>query len=75
MEQLILNINNASKISTLLKFLKTLNYVSIVKQISSGANILSKEQKSLLDDRRKTTKEDDYISWNEAKKKLKTKRK
>ncbi len=74
MQQLILNINDASKITTLLKFLKTLNYVSSVEQIRSNTPALTKGQKATLDDRRKKTKKDDYISWNEAKKNLKAKR-
>ena len=75
MQQLILNINDASKITALLNFLKTLNYVSSVEKVNSDAALLSKEQKAVLDERRKTAKEEDYIPWDEAKKQLKSKRK
>ncbi len=75
MQQFILNINDDSKISAFLNFLKTLNYVSSVEKISADIPVLSQEQKTELDERRKTAKEKNYIPWEDAKRQLKFKRK
>jgi hypothetical protein len=74
MKQLILNINDTSKTEVLIHFLKTLNYVSIDDTIEKKA-VLNKKQKLILDERRKSTSKDEYISWKDMKKKLKLKSK
>ncbi len=74
MKQLILNINDASKTEVLIHFLKTLNYVSIDDTVEEK-NVLSKKQKLALDERRRATSKDEYISWKDMKKKLKLKSK
>ena len=69
MHQLLVNIKDDSKMDILLKFLKSLNYISVEE-----VNQLTNEQKNTLDERRSTAKPDDFITWSKAKKQLKYKK-
>ena len=70
MTQLLLNIKDGSKMDILLNFLKSLNYISVEK-LDNSSFPLTDEQKSILDQRRKTATPEDFIPWNKAKKQLK----
>ena len=74
MHQLIVNIKDDSKMDILLNFLKSLNYIS-VEEVEQTTISLTDEQKNILDERRATSKLDDFIPWNKAKKQLKFKNK
>ena len=54
-----------------MKLIQKFNY----KTTAENSFSLTKEQKEILDKRRKTAKPENYISWGEAKKSLKFKRK
>ena len=69
MHQLLVNIKDDSKMDILLKFLKSLNYISVEE-----VNQLTSEQKNILDERRATAKPDDFSLWSKAKKQLKHKK-
>lgn len=69
MHQLLVNIKDDSKMDILLKFLKSLNYISVEE-----VNQLTDEQKNTLDERRLKAKPDDFITWSKAKKQLKHKK-
>ena len=67
--QLILNISDSSKLTTLVNFLKTLNYVS-VEESDENMSVLTSNQKNELDIRRASSLESDYLTWEEVKKQL-----
>ncbi len=69
MQQLILTVNDDNKTDLLFNFLKSLNYIS-VKRLEDEDIFLSEEQKSVLDQRRNNSKEDDFIDWNIAREKI-----
>jgi len=72
--QLLLNIKDTTKANILLKFLKSLNYISIEEIEESKVSFTDKE-KRILDERRVSMVEEDFIPWEKAKKKLKHKAK
>ena len=74
MNQLIVNIKDESKMSILLNFLKSLSYIS-VEEVDKTTVLLTDEQKNILDERRATATDDDFIPWDKAKKQLKFKSK
>ena len=74
MQQLIVNINDDSKINILLSFLKSLNYISVEK-VDQTTGLLTDDQKNILDERRKTSQPEDFIPWDTAKRHLKFKSK
>lgn len=74
MNQLLVNIKDDSKMDVLLNFLKSLNYVSVEK-VGEKDIVLTNDQKNILDERRSTSKLDDFTPWNKAKKQLKYKSK
>lgn len=74
MNQLIVNIKDDSKMEILLNFLKSLNYISVEK-VEAENSSLTDEQKNILDQRRASTKSEDFIPWDKAKKQLKFKSK
>ena len=69
MQQLIVNIKDASKMDILLNFLKSLNYISVEK-VNDSTILLTDEQKQILDERRSSAKPEDFIPWSKAKKQL-----
>lgn len=72
--QLLLNIKDTAKGNILFKFLKSLNYVS-VEEVEEGTVTLTDKEKRILDERRATMVEEDFIPWEKAKKRLKHKAK
>lgn len=72
--QLLLDIKDNSKAGILLEFLKSLNYVSVEEVEKSKINLTEKE-KRILDKRRVSVVEEDFIPWEKAKKRLKHKAK
>lgn len=74
MNRLLVNIKDDSKMYVLLNFLKSLNYVSVEK-VEEKDIVLTNDQKNILDERRSTSKLDDFTPWNKAKKQLKYKSK
>ena len=67
MTQITLNIPD-NELSFFMKLIEKFNYETIVNEFS-----LTEEMKNLLDERRATSKADDFIPWNEAKKQLRFK--
>jgi hypothetical protein len=64
MKQNTLNIPD-SELNFFMKLIEKFNYETIVNDM-----LISQEMKSVLDERRKTTKTADFIPWNEAKNKI-----
>jgi hypothetical protein len=65
--QLLLNIKDKNKAALLLEFLKTLNYVSIVKQSDDSLKDIPDEHKNLVRNRIKASKADDLLDWEKVK--------
>jgi len=72
--QLLLDIKDKTKESVLINFLKSLNYIS-VEEVKSQEIYLADSQKEILDERRSSTVAEEFVSWEKAKKQLKSKRK
>ena len=64
MTQITLNIPD-HEVSFFMKLIEKFNYETVVNEFS-----VSKEMEKLLDERRATSKVDDFIAWDEAKKQL-----
>lgn len=73
--QLLLNIKDKNKAALLLEFLKSLNYVTSVKQVDEETSdfTIPEEHQLLVDERRKTAKASDYITRKQSTEKLKKK--
>jgi hypothetical protein len=67
MTQITLNIPD-SELSFFMKLIEKFNYETVINEFS-----VTEEMKNLLDERRATSKADDFIPWNEAKKQLRFK--
>jgi hypothetical protein len=67
MTQITLNIPD-NELTFFMKLIEKFNYETVVDEI-----YLTDEMKNLLDERRATSKTDDFIPWNDAKKKLRYK--
>ena len=67
MTQIILNIPD-NELSFFMKLIEKFNYETVINEFS-----LTEEMKNLLDERRLTSKTDDFIPWNDAKKQLRFK--
>jgi hypothetical protein len=67
MTQITLNIPD-SELSFFMKLIEKFNYETVVNEFS-----VTEEIKNLLDERRATSKADDFIPWSEAKKQLRFK--
>lgn len=67
MTQITLNIPD-SELSFFMKLIEKFNYETVINEFS-----VTQEMKNLLDERRATSKTDDFIPWNEAKKQLRFK--
>ncbi len=67
MTQIILNIPD-NELSSFMKLIEKFNYETVINEFS-----VTEEMKNLLDERRSTSKTDDFISWNDAKKQLRFK--
>ncbi|WP_347053075.1 hypothetical protein [Flavobacterium olei] len=64
MTQITLNIPD-EELTFFMKLIEKFNYETIITDFS-----LSEEMKNVLDLRRATSKQEDFIPWNEARKKL-----
>ena len=67
MTQITLNIPD-NELSFFMKLIEKFNYETVVNDFS-----LTEEMKNLLDERRTTSKVDDFIPWNDAKKQFRFK--
>ncbi len=67
MTQIILNIPD-NELSFFMKLIEKFNYETVINQFS-----VTEEMKNLLDERRSTSKVDNFIPWNDAKKQLRFK--
>ncbi|HWS60123.1 MAG TPA: hypothetical protein VN182_04260 [Flavobacterium sp.] len=67
MTQITLNIPD-SELSFFMKLIEKFNYETVINEFS-----VTEEMKNLLDERRSTSRPDDFIPWNEAKKQLRFK--
>lgn len=66
--QLLLNIKDNNKAALLLEFLKSLNYVTSIKQVSDEQVFIIPEQhKSLVRNRIKNSKESELLDWDNVK--------
>lgn len=70
MTQLLLNITDESKTNKLLEFLQTLNYIN-VQQLSDDNVIVSEEEKTIMRERLKNSKPENFKDWDEIKKSFK----
>ena len=67
MTQITLNIPD-NELGFFMKLIEKFNYETVINEFS-----LTEEMKNVLDERRSTSKSDDFIPWNEAKKQLRFK--
>jgi hypothetical protein len=67
MTQITLNIPD-NELSFFMKLIEKFNYETVVNEFS-----VTEEVKNLLDERRSTSKAEDFIPWSEAKKQLRFK--
>jgi hypothetical protein len=67
MTQITLNIPD-SELSFFMKLIEKFNYETVINDYS-----ISTEMKNLLDERRSTSKVDDFIPWDDAKMQLRFK--
>jgi hypothetical protein len=67
MTQITLNIPD-NELSFFMKLIEKFNYETVINEFS-----VTEEMKNLLDERRATSKTDDFIPWNEAKNQLRFK--
>lgn len=66
MHQLLVNIKDDSKMDILLKFLKSLNYIS-VKELSDNDIIVSEDEKNIMRKRLKKAKPENFKNWDDIK--------
>lgn len=69
MTQITLNIPD-NELSFFMQLIEKFNYETVINEFS-----VTEEMKNLLDERRSTSKSDDFLPWNEAKKQLRFKSK
>ncbi|WP_310558147.1 hypothetical protein [Flavobacterium sp.] len=69
MTQITLNIPD-SELSFFMKLIEKFNYETVINEFS-----VTEEMKSILDERRSTSKIEDFMPWNEAKTQLRFKSK
>jgi hypothetical protein len=67
MTQVILNIPD-NELSFFMKLVEKFNYETVINEFS-----VTEEMKNVLDERRLTSKTEDFIPWDEAKKQLRFK--
>ena len=67
MTQITLNIPD-NELSFFMKLIEKFNYETVINDFS-----VTEEMKNLLDERRSTSKNDDFIPWNDAKKQFRFK--
>jgi len=64
MKQITLNIPD-SELSFFMKLIEKFNYEAVVNDVS-----ITQRMKDVLDERRKTSKKEDFIPWEEVKNKI-----
>jgi len=64
MTQITLNIPD-NELSFFMQLIEKFNYETVINEFS-----VTEEMKNLLDERRSTSKVEDFLPWNEAKKQL-----
>ena len=67
MTQITLNIPD-NELSFFMKLIEKFNYETVINEFS-----VTEEMKNVFNERRSTSKTDDFIPWNEAKKQLRFK--
>ena len=67
MTQITLNIPD-NELGFFMQLIEKFNYETVINEFS-----VTEEMKNLLDERRATSKADDFIPWNDAKKQLRFK--
>ncbi len=67
MRQITLNIPD-NELSFFMKLIEKFNYEAVINEF-----FVTEEMKNVLDERRSTSKTDDFIPWNDAKKQLRFK--
>jgi hypothetical protein len=67
MTQITLNIPD-NELSFFMQLIEKFNYETVINEFS-----VTEEMKNLLDERRATSKADDFIPWDDAKKQLRFK--
>jgi len=67
MTQITLNIPD-NELSFFMQLIEKFNYETVINEFS-----VTEEMKNLLDERRSTSKTDEFLPWNEAKKELRFK--
>lgn len=67
MTQITLNIPD-NELSFFMQLIEKFNYETVINEFS-----VTEEMKNLLDERRSTSKVEDFLQWNEAKKQLRFK--
>ena len=70
MHQLLVNIKDDRKLSVLLDFLKSLNYIS-VEQLEENYTLVTESEKAIMRARLKNSKTDNFKPWKEVKNNLK----
>lgn len=66
--QLILDIKDKNKAALLLEFLKSLNYVSSVKQVDDAQVLdIPEQHKALVRERIKNSKDSELLDWDKVK--------
>lgn len=64
MQQLLLNISDTSKVDKLMSLLNSLNYVK-VESYSEENIVVSEKEKTIIRNRVKNAKPEDFNNWNE----------
>ncbi len=72
--KIIIDIKKNDRIPFFMEMLKGLDYIG-VEEVDQTSFSLTKEQQNILDKRRASAKDADFIPWNKAKKELKYKNK
>lgn len=73
--QLLLDVKDKNKAALLLEFLKSLNYVSSVKQVDDDQDFIVPEwHKEIVRERVKTATPESFKPWGEVRKQLKHKK-
>ncbi len=67
MTQITLNIPD-NELTFFMKLIEKFNYETVINEFS-----ITQEMKNLLDERRATSKTEDFVPWNDAKKQLRFK--
>ena len=70
MQQFLVQIENESHVQDFISYMKSIGEVDI-HQIKDDGIQFSEKEKNILNERRLTAKEEDYIPWDDAMKSIK----